>query len=157
MNLLKSFTDLLCLDSLLDSQKGPCTASMYSFPDLEPVCCSMSSSNCCFLTCIQEAGKVVWYFHLFQNFPQSAVTYTVKDFSVVNEAKVDVFLEFPCFFYKPAYLGNWISGPSTFSKPSLNIWKFLVHIRLKPRLLCKILSMAILACAPAAAAKSLHS
>ena len=63
---------------------------MYSFPNLELVCCSMSGSNCCFLTCIQvsqEAGKVVWYFHLFKNFPQFVVIYTV------NDAEIDVFLE----------------------------------------------------------------
>ena len=77
---------------------------MYSSPNLEPVCCSMSSSNCCFLTCIQisqEAGKVVWCSHLFQNFPQFVVIHTVKGFSVVNEAEVDVFLKFSCFFYDP--------------------------------------------------------
>ena len=70
---------------------------MYSFPDLEPVHCSMFSFNCCFQTCIQisqEAGKVVWYSHLFQNFPQFVVIHTVKGFSLVNEAEVDVFLEF---------------------------------------------------------------
>ena len=69
---------------------------MYSFPDLEPVCCSMSSSNCYFLTCIQisqEAGQVVWYSHLFKNFLQFVVIHTVKGFGVVNKAKVDVFLE----------------------------------------------------------------
>ena len=68
---------------------------MYSFPDLEPVCCSMSSSNCCFLTCIQisqEADQVVWYSHLVQNFPQFVVI-KVKGFGAVNEAEVDVFLE----------------------------------------------------------------
>ena len=65
-------------------------ALTYSFPDLEPVHCSMSSSNCCFLTCIQvtlEAGRVVWYSYLFKNFPQFVVIYTVKGFSVVNEAE----------------------------------------------------------------------
>ena len=74
---------------------------MYSFPYLEPVCCSMSGSNCCFLTCIhvsKEAGNVVWYSHLFKNFPQFFVIHRVKGFSVVNEAEVDVFLEIPCFF-----------------------------------------------------------
>ena len=67
---------------------------MYSFPNLEPACCSMSSSNCCFLTCIQisqEAGKVVWYFYLFNNFPQFVVIHIIKDISVVNKAVVDVF------------------------------------------------------------------
>ena len=67
---------------------------MYSFPSLKPVYCSMYCSNCCFLTCIQvsqEAGKVVWYSHLFKNFPQFVVIHTVKGFSVVNEAKADFF------------------------------------------------------------------
>ena len=70
---------------------------MYFFPNFEPVHCSMSSSNCCFLTCIQisqEAGKVVWYSHLLKNFPQFVVIYTVKGFSVANEAEVGIFLEF---------------------------------------------------------------
>ena len=72
---------------------------MYSFPNFEPVCSSMSSSNCCFLTCIQisqEAGQVVWYYYLFQNFPQFIAIHTVKGFGVVNKAEVDVFLEL-CF------------------------------------------------------------
>ena len=72
----------------------------YSFPNLEPVCCSMSGSNCCFLTCIQifqEAGKVVWYSPLFKNFPQFVVIHTVKGFSVLNEAEVGVFLELLLF------------------------------------------------------------
>ena len=74
---------------------------MYSFPYLEPVCCSMSSSNCCFLTCIQisqEAGQVVWYSHLFQNLPQFLVIHIVKGFGIVNKAEIDVFLELSCFF-----------------------------------------------------------
>ena len=73
---------------------------MYSFPTFEPVCCSMSSSNCCFLTCIQvsqEAGQVVWYSYLLKNFPHFVVIRIVKGFSTVKEAKVDVFLEFSCF------------------------------------------------------------
>ena len=73
---------------------------MYSFPDLEPVHCSMSYSNCCFLTCLQlsqEAGQGIWYSHLFKNFSQFIVIHTVKGFSTVNEA--DVFLEFSCFFF----------------------------------------------------------
>ena len=110
---------------------------MYSFPSLEPVCCSMSSSNCCFLTCIQisqEAGKVVWYSHLFKNFPQSVVIHTVKGFGIVNKAEVDVFLELSCFFDDPTDVGNLISGFSAFSKISLNIWKFMVHVLLKPGL-----------------------
>ena len=71
------------------------------FSYLEPVCCSMSSSNCCFLTCIQvspEAGQVVWYSHLFQNFPQFIVIHTVKGFGIVNKAEINVFLELSCFF-----------------------------------------------------------
>ena len=108
---------------------------MYSFPNLEPVCSSMSSSSCCFLTCIQvsqEAGQVVWYSHLFQNFPVCRDPH--KGFSIVSEAEVDVFLEFSCFFYDPTDVGNLISGSSAFSKSSLNIWKFSVHILLKPSL-----------------------
>ena len=83
----------------------------YSFPDLEPVCCSMSSSNCCFLTCIQisqEEGKVVWYSHLLNNFPQFVVMHTVQGFGVVNKAEVDVFLELSCFFDDPKDIGNLI-------------------------------------------------
>ena len=79
----------------------------------------MSSSNCGFLTCIQisqEAGKVVWYFYIFKNFPQFVVIHIVKGFSVVNEAEVDVFLEFSYFFYDPTDVGNLISGSSAFSK-----------------------------------------
>ena len=94
----------------------------------------MSSANCCFLTCIQisqEAGKVVSYSHLFQNFPQFVVIHTVKDFGIVNKAEVDVFLEFSCFFYDPTEVGNLTSGSSAFSKFSLNLWKFLVHVQLK--------------------------
>ena len=77
---------------------------------------------------------MVVYFHLFKNFPQFVVIHIVKGFSVVNEAEVDVFLEFFCFFYDPLDFGNLISGSSDFSKSSLNIWKFLVHILLKPHL-----------------------
>ena len=97
----------------------------------------MSSSNCCFLTCIQisqEAGQVVWYSHLFKNFPQFFVIHTVKGFGVVNKADTDVFLELSCFFDDPTYVGNLIFGSSAFSKSSLNIWKFTVHILLKPGL-----------------------
>ena len=108
---------------------------MYSFPDLEPVCCSMSASNCCFLTCIQisqEAGQVVWYSHLFQNFPQFVVINTVKSFGLINKA--DVFLESSYFFYDPMDVGNLTSVSSPFSKSSFDIWKFTVHILLKPGL-----------------------
>ena len=77
---------------------------------------------------------MVWYSHVFKNFPQFVVIHTVKGFSVANEAEVDVFLEFPCFFCNPTDVGNLISGSSAFSKSSLNIWKFLVHILLKREL-----------------------
>ena len=110
---------------------------MYFFSYLEPVCCYMSGSNCCSLTCIQvsqEAGQVVWYSHLFKNFPQFIVIHTVEGFGVVNKAEIDVFLELSCFFDDPAGIGNLISGPSAFSKTSLNIWKFMVHVLLKPGL-----------------------
>ena len=92
---------------------------MTSFSYLEPVLCSMSSSNCCFLTCIQvsqEAGQVVWYSHLFQNFPQFIVIHTVKGLGIVNKAEIDVFLEVSCFFDDPADIGHLISGSSAFSK-----------------------------------------
>ena len=97
----------------------------------------MSSSNSCFLTCIQvsqEANQVVWYAHLLKNFPQFLVIHTVKGFGLVNKAETDVFLELSCFFYDPADVGNLISGSSAFSKTILNIWKFTVHILLKPGL-----------------------
>ena len=84
----------------------------------------MSSSNCCFLTWIQvsqEAGQVVWYSHLFQNFPQFIVIHTVKGFGIVNKAEIDVFLELSFFLDDPADVGNLISGSSAFSKTSLNI------------------------------------
>ena len=77
---------------------------------------------------------MVWYSHFFRNFPQFAVSHTVKGFSLVNEAEVDVFLEFACFFYDPVDVGNLTSGSSAFSKSSLNIWKFSVHILLNPHL-----------------------
>ena len=99
--------------------------------------CSMSGSNCCFLIYIQvvqEAGKVVWYVHLFKNFPQFVVIHTIKGFSVVNEAEVDVFLKFSCFFYDLMDVGNLISGSSATSKSRLYIWQFSVHVLLKPSL-----------------------
>ena len=77
---------------------------------------------------------MVWYSHLFQNFPQFIVIHAVKGFGIVNEAEVDVFREFSCFFYDPADVGNLISGSSDLSKTSLNIWKFTVHVLLKPDL-----------------------
>ena len=110
---------------------------MYFFLNLEPVHCSMSGSNCCFLTCIQifqEAGKAVWYAHLLKNFLQFIVIHTVKGFGVVNKGEVDIFLELSCIFNDPMDVGNLISGSSAFSKSILNIWKFLVHRLLKPHL-----------------------
>ena len=100
----------------------------------------MQGSNRCFLAHIhvsQETSKMVWYSHLFKSFSQFIMIHTVKGFGVVN-----VFLEFPCFLYDPANVGNWISGSSSFSKPSLDIWKFLDGIMLS--LVCKILSMTLL-------------
>ena len=97
----------------------------------------MSGSNCCFLTCIQisqEACKVVWYSHLFQNFPQFVVSHIVKGFSIVNEAEVDILLEFSCFFYDPTDVVNLIFDSFDFSKSSLYIWKFSIHILLKTSL-----------------------
>ena len=97
----------------------------------------MSSSNCCFLTCIpisQETGQVVWYSRLFQNLSQFVVIHTIKDFGIVNEAEVDVFLELSCCLDDTIDVGNLISGSSDFSKTSLNIRKFTVHILLKPGL-----------------------
>ena len=104
---------------------------MYSFSYLEPVYCYMSSSNCCFLTCIQvsqEAGQVVWYSHLFQNFPEFIVIHIVKGFVVVNKAELDVFLEHCHFLDDPVDVGSLISRSSPFSKSNLNIWKFTVHV-----------------------------
>ena len=122
---------------------------MYTFPNLEPVCCFMSSSNCCFLTSIQisqEADQVVWYSHLLKNFPQFVVIHTVKAFGVVNKAEVDVFLELSCFFDDPMDVGNLISGSSAFSKSSLNICKFRIHVLLKPGLSCPRPLMALINC-----------
>ena len=77
---------------------------------------------------------MVWYSHLFQNFPQFIVNHTVKGFGIVNKAEIDVFLELSWFFYDPTDIGNLISGSSVFLKSSLNIWKFMVYILLKPSL-----------------------
>ena len=110
---------------------------MYSFSYLEPVCYFMSISSYCFLICIQisqESEQMVWYSHLLKNFPQLIVIHTVKGFGIVNKAERDVFLELSCFFDDPADVGNLISGSSAFSKTSLNIRKFTVHILLKPGL-----------------------
>ena len=107
----------------------------------------MSSSNYRFLKCIQvspEVGKMVWYSHLCKNFPQFVVIHTLKGFHVVNKAEVDVFLELFCFFNDPVDVGNLISGSSVFSKSSLNIWKFMVYVLLKPG--WRILRLALLPC-----------
>ena len=109
---------------------------MCSFAYLEPVCCSMSSSNCCFLTCIQvsqEAGQVVWYSQFFQNFPVYCDPHSQR-FWHVNKAEVDDFLELSCFFYDSADVGNLVSFSSAFYKSSWNICKFRVHVLLKPGL-----------------------
>ena len=110
---------------------------MYSFPNLEPVCCSISSSNCCFLTCIQisqEAGHVVWYSHLFNNFLQFVVIHTVEGFGIVNKAVVDVFLELSCFSDDPVDIYNCSLVPLPFLNPAWTTWKFTVHVLLKPGL-----------------------
>ena len=96
----------------------------------------MAGSNCCFLTCIQislEADKVVLYPHIFKNFPQFVVIHAVEGCSIVNEAEVDVFLQYPCFIYDPMNVGN-LTSCSFFSKSSLKIWKFSVHVLLKSAL-----------------------
>ena len=140
---------------------------MYSFPNLEPICCPMSSSNCCFLTCIQisqEAGQVFWYSHLFQNFPEFVVVHTVKGFGIVNTAEVDVFWNSLAFSMIQWMFPIWSLVPLPFLNPAwnlevhgshtvdarlgelscLNIWKYMVHIRLS--LAWRILSITLLAC-----------
>ena len=104
--------------------------------NLEPVIWSEVSQK--------ESGQVVWYSHLFQNFPHFIVIHTVKGFGIVNKAEIDVFLELSCFFDGPVDFGNLITGSSAFSKSSLNFWKFTVHILLKPAL--EKLSITFLAC-----------
>ena len=119
---------------------------MYSFPNLETVHCSMSGSNSCFLTCIQvsqEAGKVLGI-PISKNFPQFSVVHPVKGFGIVIKTDVDVFLIFSCFFDDQTDVGNLISGSSVFSKTSLNIWKFSVHVLLKPSL--ENFSITLLGC-----------
>ena len=108
---------------------------MYFFPNLEPVCCSMSSSNLLLdlHTDLSGGSQMVWYSHLFKNFPQFVVIHTVKGFGIVNKVEVDV-LELSCFLYDPTNVGNLISGSSAFSKTSLDIRKSMVHVLLKPGL-----------------------
>ena len=94
----------------------------------------MSSSTCCFLTCIQISQKtvqVVWYSHFLKNFPQFVLIHIVKGFGVVNKVEVDIFLEFSCFFDDTTDVDNLISSSSAFFKSSLNIWKFTVQVLLK--------------------------
>ena len=110
---------------------------MCSFPNLESVRCHMSSSHCCFLTCIQvsqEAGNVVWCSHLFKNFPQFLVIHAIKGCGVVNKADVIVFPELSNFLHDPRDVGNLISDSSAISKSSWNIWKLSVQVLLKPQL-----------------------
>ena len=118
---------------------------MYSFSNLQPAHFSMSRFNCCFLTCIQvsqQAGKAVWYSHLVKNFPKFVVIHTIKGFSIVNEAEIDVFLGFSCFFDDPMDVGNLISGSSAFLNPAFseqqdNILKYSLMFTSKPiSLLC---------------------
>ena len=116
----------------------------------------MSSSNYCLLTYIhisQEAGKMVWYSHLFQNFPQFIVIHTVKGFGIVNKAKVDVFLEFSCFFDDPTDAGNLIFGSSAFLKPAWTSGSSrFMHCS---SLAWRILSIILLACEMSALCSSL--
>ena len=120
---------------------------MYSFPNSEPICCSMSGSNYCFLTWIQvsqETVKVVWYSYLFKNFPQFIVTHTLKGFGVIIEAEVDVFPEFPCFLYDPTNAGNSTSGPLPLRKPACT--SGLSQFTYCWGQACRILSITLLAC-----------
>ena len=97
----------------------------------------MAGSDSCFLTCIQvsqDTGRMDWYSHLYQHFPQFIMIHTVEGFGIVSKAEIDVFLELSCFFHGPADVGNLICGSSAFFKTSLNIWKFTVHVLLKPDL-----------------------
>ena len=110
---------------------------MCSFPNLDPACCSMSASSCSSLTrtqISQKVGKVFWYSYLLKNFPQFVVIHTVEGFGIVNKAEIDIFLELSCFFHDLADVSSLISGSSAFPKTSLNIWKFTVHVLLKPDL-----------------------
>ena len=125
----------------------PCI--LFSFPTFETVHRCTSRSNCySFLTLIQvsqETSKGVWYSYLFKNFPQFLAIHLVKGFSIINEAEVDVFLELPCLLHHPKRIGNLIIGSSASSKSSLYIWKFLVHILLKPSC-CSITKSCLTLC-----------
>ena len=118
---------------------------MYSFSYLEPVCCSMSSTKCCFLTCLkisQEAGQVAWYSYLFKDFTQFLVIHTIKVFNIVNKAEVDVFLKLFCFFNYLTDFGNLMSGSSAFSKSRTSGSSWIMYCW---RLTCRILSSTSLA------------
>ena len=113
------------------------TALLYSFLNIDLIGCPIQCSNCCFFIHIQvsqKTGKMFWYSHHSKRFPQFVMIHTVKGFSVVDEREIDVFLKFPCFLCNSVNVGNLISSSSSFSKPSLDIWKFLVCIMLKPSL-----------------------
>ena len=126
---------------------------MYSFSDLVPVCCSMSSSICWFLTCIQisqEAGQMVWYPHLFKNFPPFVVIHTVKGFGTVNKADIDAFAELFCFFDDPTDVSNLV--PLLFLKPaSTSESSWFTYFW---SLAWQILSIVFLACEMSAIAQS---
>ena len=112
---------MMCSANKLNKQGDNIQLWRNPFPMWNQSCCSVSSSTCCFLTCIQlshEAGKVVSYSRLLKNFPQFSVTHTVKSFNVVNEAEIDVFLQLSCFFYSPTDVGNLICSFSVFSNPA---------------------------------------
>ena len=119
----------------LNKQCDNITVLMSFFPSFEPGSCSMTGSKGCFLTCkvSQEASKVVWYSCVFRHFPQFVWSTQRLPPSQWSRSRW-FFLEFPCFFYDPADVGNLISGSYAFSKSSLYIWKFLVHVLLKPSL-----------------------
>ena len=120
---------------------------MYSFPNIKTVCCSMSGSNCCFLTCIQfsqEAGQVVWYSHLFKNFPHFVMIHTVKRFSIVSEVEGHVILKFPSFFYDPVMLAIWSLVPLFFLNPSCTSGSFWFTYCWN--LAWRILNITLLAC-----------
>ena len=115
-----------CLENPRDG--GVWWAAVYGVAQIRTRLKRLSSSS------REQTGQVVWYSHLSQNFLQFVVIHTVKGFGIVNKAEIDVFLELSCFFNDPADVGNLISGSSAFSKTSLDIGKFTVHVLLKPGL-----------------------